>query len=661
MLLLCPLLLTLSSGVWAAVHDSQTDVPTFYPSETALQQGDIIHLQGESEFYWMQLLSPSDFIRNRNNNAFRVPIPSPWNRYSIAGSRPESSGYATYRFRIIMPKKTPKGQYALRVPIEYSSYRLWVNEALLAENGVVANNRYNAQPSPLSQTLLLYNIKCKDTLDIVMQVSNYSYPLGGIRQPIEFGKYRSFLTQKRTLDTVTNIINGGLLFLCIWHLVLFFLNRRLMSSLWFALMNGLLILGVSSYIHPTLLDWFPGISWNMFHRIVYGSLLAAVACLLLYLHHAYPREINRKWIRIPVALTSIVVLIVLLAPPSLFARLGGVMMLLGCGVLLVLSAWRLPRAIMRKRRLAWPTLIAVSILTICFITEVILHYLGFPPNRIASPISIGVFSLMLTLASAGRLASSIKTYTATSSTYLHKLLDAKKELDRVNTEFNTQGNKLKQFRAEQKLHAWTDLGISELSSTLVKHKNNLHDLNQYAIEGIARYLNANVATIYIAKYNTSDLTWQLDLMAYIGLTETQVKRNASLAAGEGLVGACYTDCTFQHITDLPGNFITISSGLGELAPPALILAPLQGDAGAIGVMELGRFRQFDKYEISFIKRAANILANGIMHTKTNQDNLETIERLKAQNEQLGLHLEQCAARIDNLQRQLETPNPGSQQ
>lgn len=69
------------------------------------KQGSIC-LDGQWEFFWKQLLEPTDFSPNHSP----VPVqymflPGFWNKQKIAGKKLPKDGFATYRLRIRLPEK----------------------------------------------------------------------------------------------------------------------------------------------------------------------------------------------------------------------------------------------------------------------------------------------------------------------------------------------------------------------------------------------------------------------------------------------------------------------------------------------------------------------------------------------------------------------------
>src|SRR5262249_60732509 len=64
----------------------------------------------------------------------------------------------------------------------------------------------------------------------------------------------------------------------------------------------------------------------------------------------------------------------------------------------------------------------------------------------------------------------------------------------------------------------------------------------------------------------------------------------SFTLGEGLVGQCAQDRQSVALTDLPPEYLGISSGLGSAAPSSVVAWPLVSQGEALGVVEFAWFR-----------------------------------------------------------------------
>ena len=207
---------------------------------------------------------------------------------------------------------------------------------------------------------------------------------------------------------------------------------------------------------------------------------------------------------------------------------------------------------------------------------------------------------------------------------------------------------------EQRQQVWVDSGIAMLSTLMAQNQNLLAQLCEQTLTRLTKYLRVNAALLYVAGLDLQSGTMKLYMKASFGLTREQKDKYNVLDEDQGLVGACYRDNTFQHLANLPDDFIKVTSGLGQCTPPAILLMPLQSTAGVVGVLELGRFEDFQEFEITFVKRIAVILANNLIHTKNNEDHILAIENLREEIKELKQQIENQNNYKEQLEAELET-------
>ncbi len=98
-------------------------------------------LNGYWKLYWLQMRKPGD----APGEFEYVKFPELWNDMMWKGSPLPASGYGTYEATIILPHHE-KNALALRMPDCYTSYRLYVNGNLSANNGSPGTTKETTQP-----------------------------------------------------------------------------------------------------------------------------------------------------------------------------------------------------------------------------------------------------------------------------------------------------------------------------------------------------------------------------------------------------------------------------------------------------------------------------------------------------------------------------------
>ncbi|MEQ9009142.1 MAG: hypothetical protein RLP12_14765, partial [Ekhidna sp.] len=186
-------------------------------------------LNGEWEFFWEELVKP-DSISFFEKDYYEFP--KLWNGGVTAGGTELSAqGYATYRVRIILPPKTP--QLAISLGESYNSYLLYYDGFEIGSNGKVGKNLASSRPDWMPQVIPI--ARFRNTIELVLQVSNFRHTKGGVREPIMIGD-RRVLNAKRDFDfSYDFLLSGSLIMGGLFFLGLFMFGQHERSVLFFAL------------------------------------------------------------------------------------------------------------------------------------------------------------------------------------------------------------------------------------------------------------------------------------------------------------------------------------------------------------------------------------------------------------------------------------------
>jgi signal transduction histidine kinase len=272
-----------------------------------------IDLSGEWEFYWNKLLTPTDF--ESKQVAEWIHVPGSWHRQ---GNYPVL-GYATYRVHLKLPPL--QNSLSLYFPIINSACKIWVNKILVVESGKVSVNPETHIPK-LGATLLSIPDN-KSDVEIIVQVSNFTYFTGGISGDPILASTAVLFSQMNRTNGVENFFAGSLIALFIYQLILYFVYHRGKPYLWLALvclgvaLRALIVHG-GSFLLPNL---FPFVSWEIWKKIEFGSVYAINALFPLYVYHLFPESSSRKPINFFIALASVLCAVVIVTPQYIYGKL----------------------------------------------------------------------------------------------------------------------------------------------------------------------------------------------------------------------------------------------------------------------------------------------------------------------------------------------------
>ncbi len=136
--------------------------------------------------------------------------------------------------------------------------------------------------------------------------------------------------------------------------------------------------------------------------------------------------------------------------------------------------------------------------------------------------------------------------------------------------------------------------------------------------------------------------------------------------GEGLVGQAALEKTRICVDQVPGDYVQISSGLGESTPLTLVVVPILFESEVRGVIELASFDPFTPIELDFLDQlleSLGIVVATIEATMRTDDLLRQsqglTEELQSQQEELqqtNEELEEKARQLTLQKQEVEAKN-----
>lgn len=268
-----------------------------------LEEEGIIKLDGEWEFYWKQLVLPSEF--NDPSKAERtdyLEVPGYWNGYEYMGSELTGMGYATFRMTV---RNAPTDAIlAIDLPLLHTAYSLWINGRLVTRSGTVSSDPDKAVARFFSRSREFMNNA--DPMEIVIQVSNYAHARGGIWQTISLGTQDAVDEMVRNRIAFEMILFGAILIMALYYLGFFLLRRKEKSALAFSGYCFVLAFRIISHGSTRLTAWFPDISWELMVKLDYLTIPVAFIFICFFIYLLFPDEFHKGVLKI---LTVIGVLI----------------------------------------------------------------------------------------------------------------------------------------------------------------------------------------------------------------------------------------------------------------------------------------------------------------------------------------------------------------
>lgn len=220
------------------------------------------------------------------------------------------------------------------------------------------------------------------------------------------------------------------------------------------------------------------------------------------------------------------------------------------------------------------------------------------------------------------------------------------------------GNSLLQMRdnlqkvaVEDKRRAWSNEGFAKFMNLMRNHQTEIKGMTQTLIPELVRYLDANQGGVFIYQ-ETSEHEGYLELSAMyawnkIKTVEQRIYVQEDYA--EGLIGQAYLEKQPIYLTEVPNDFIRITSGLGEANPTSILIQPLIYNEKVFGVLEIASFRSYEDFELDFVSRLSESIASSIASLTINEQTMRLLEETKQQTEEISTKEEELRQNMEEMQ------------
>ncbi|HEX2921540.1 MAG TPA: response regulator [Bacteroidales bacterium] len=121
--------------------------------------------------------------------------------------------------------------------------------------------------------------------------------------------------------------------------------------------------------------------------------------------------------------------------------------------------------------------------------------------------------------------------------------------------------------------------------------------------------------------------------------------------GEGLIGQAALEKEIITFSELPDDYVHITSGLGNTIPRNVIIAPFVFENKTIGVIELGSVSEFSDEAFEFINLVLENIAISMVSTLNRMQMIKLLEVTKAQAEELQVQQEELRQTNEELETQ----------
>jgi len=191
------------------------------------------------------------------------------------------------------------------------------------------------------------------------------------------------------------------------------------------------------------------------------------------------------------------------------------------------------------------------------------------------------------------------------------------------SEYDVLGNSLLEMRKnmllladDEKKRNWTNEGMAKFGELLRADTQDIIKFSENILSNLIKYVDANQGVFYVL-HNEIKGEEHLLLTACYAWGRKKFIDN-KIKIGEGLNGQAVLERDTIFMTDVPQEYIKISSGLGKATPGCVVIMPLMYNDEVFGTIEIASFKVLEPYQLEFLRKICTGIASSIANLKVNE-------------------------------------------
>jgi len=208
---------------------------------------------------------------------------------------------------------------------------------------------------------------------------------------------------------------------------------------------------------------------------------------------------------------------------------------------------------------------------------------------------------------------------------------------------------------------WIVTGVAEIGNIL-RSTNNLDELSDRVVAYLTGKIGAIQSALYVVN-DEDDGKFLLEMKASYAYSKKKYLK-ARFRFAEGLVGQAAAERDTILRTEIPDNYVSITSGLlGDRKPKCLLVVPLMTVIGSekvvYGALEFAGFEKFSPRNVQFVNEVSEIIARTVFNIKVNEKTSRLLSMSQRQSHELQEQqeiLQQNAEEMQATQEELKRAN-----
>ncbi|MGW4103040.1 ATP-binding protein [Streptomyces sp. NPDC004976] len=227
-------------------------------------------------------------------------------------------------------------------------------------------------------------------------------------------------------------------------------------------------------------------------------------------------------------------------------------------------------------------------------------------------------------------------------------VEASGEVAELKDNINAMVESLRETTRANQEQDWLKTNLARVSGLMQGHRD-LPVVAELIMDELVPLVSAQYGAFYLVE--DGDDGPGLRLVGSYGYPDDS-GRPTRIAFGRTLVGQAARSRRAITVDELPPDYMTISSGLGQVVPTSLVLLPIVVEGQVLGVMELASVTPFTQIHGDFLVQLMETIG---VNVNTIVANARTDELL-AESQRLTAELQERSAELQSQQEELQHSN-----
>jgi CHASE3 domain sensor protein len=224
----------------------------------------------------------------------------------------------------------------------------------------------------------------------------------------------------------------------------------------------------------------------------------------------------------------------------------------------------------------------------------------------------------------------------------------------ISGELLQMRDEMKKKRDEGVRQQWVSEGLNKVGQIIRDHQTDFETLCEKTVAFIVKYLKAQQGGLFVLNEEEGDPHISLVCCYAFDKKKFVTKR---IEIGDGILGQAFLEGEPVYLTDVPQDYVRITSGLGESNPKCITIYPMKHNDSVVALIEIASFTPNDRYALDFLGDACKSIAASIVAIQSNvktkmllEKSQQQAEEMRAQEEEMRQNMEELEATQEEMKR-----------